>query len=167
MMGVVYCAFDTSNGKLYVGQTWVGFGRRKAQHINSARNPWFLFQYALRSRADSFVWSVLCEVSTQEELDRAEQHFIHELNAQAPHGYNLTEGGYGSRKSDETKEKIRAKHIGKKLTEEHRLKIGNAARDKKHSAEWRANISRGQLGKRSETRSESMKRAWERRRAAS
>ena len=71
--------------------------------------------------------------------------------------------------TEETKEKLRKAHSGKKLTEEHKQKLRLAKLGKKYSAEHRKKISKGNLGKPKSVQarnkqSEGMKIAWARKR---
>lgn len=104
MNGVIYHAFDTTNGKAYVGQTW-DFPERFYRHHLPKREQ-FLFDRSLQKRPDKFVWTTLLELSTQEDLNVAEASFIKELGTRVPNGYNLTEGGKNGRHCQETKDKI-------------------------------------------------------------
>jgi len=95
---IVYTATNTVNGMQYVGVT-----RRKeldvriAQHFRQAksRKPSAgSFQEAiLKYGEDSICFEIIDRVETLSQLDRAERHWIAELNTLRPHGYNLVCGG--------------------------------------------------------------------------
>lgn len=145
MKYTVYLRTNLINGKQYVGQTknfkerekvWKCFKAKYAgKLINSARNKY---------GTDSFETTILKECETQEELNKWEAYYINELNTKVPNGYNLTDGGEGSKgykMPDEQKEKLKGKHIspptefkkgnkpwntGKHLSEETKNKISES-----------------------------------------
>ena len=146
MSGIVYHAFDTETGKGYVGQTIQSLEERIKQH----RKPGpFVFGRAFRKRPEAFVWTVLCKLSVQQDLDDAETAFMKELDTLWPAGYNMMEGGRGGKKTAEHRRKISealkghapAKTVfqnghtsfwkGKKLSPEHAAKIA-ASKRKRH-----------------------------------
>jgi hypothetical protein len=105
MEGVVYHAFDTTNGKAYVGQTWTGLDNRMKEHLgNKTNHP---FANALRSRPETFVWTVLTKVSSQNELDSAELYWGEFFSCMVPSGYNLKLGMSRGRVSEETLHRMR------------------------------------------------------------
>lgn len=118
--GIVYCAFDVSNGKFYIGQTVSGFEIRKLQHLKLSRDfraerKRRLFHNTLRKREDCFAWSVLTTVSNQVDLDLAERYWIKFFESFGDGGYNLNEGGRGhGKRDDSTREKMRMAKLGKK-----------------------------------------------------
>lgn len=122
--GIIYCAFDCSNAKVYVGQTVVAFEKRKKQHLETSQDlrlekKWRLFHRVLHKRAEMFEWSILSTVNSQDELDAAEVYWIRYYDAFGDGGYNLNEGGKGhGRRSESTKEKMRLAKLGKKQSPE-------------------------------------------------
>lgn len=106
---VIYHAFDTSNGKAYVGQTWE-WPYRKKQHLKG--NSYF--DRALRKRPQTFVWTILVsDLENQQELDRAEDAFILEFKTIHPLGYNIRRGGSRGKMHEDSKEKCRKANIGR------------------------------------------------------
>jgi group I intron endonuclease len=65
-------------------------------------------------------------------LDSLEIHFIKQYNT-LNNGYNIQLGGSNGKHSEETKEKLRVLHTGKKLSEETKRKIGEKSKNKKIS----------------------------------
>lgn len=108
-MGVIYCATNKINGKKYVGQTIGKLSQRKRAHksaaIKGVNHP---FYAAIRKYGfKSFEWEVLKELEDDDDLDLYEIRFVKSERSLYPNGYNLTEGGFGCRHSEETKQKIR------------------------------------------------------------
>lgn len=149
-MAWIYILENKINGKCYVGQTCVGFYKRKYAHKISK----YPIGHAIRYHGwDSFnIYSFECD---EEDLDYFERGFIKQMKSFAPNGYNLESGGNKNKHlSEETKRKVsesksgvsvnagrKNPNYGKKLTEEHRIKIGNAIRGRKHSVETRRKLS--------------------------
>lgn len=133
-MAIVYRAFDSSNGKSYIGQTWRDVKRRRWEHETCGRND--PFHNALSVRPEKFEWTILAETHSQERLDELECSFIGEFNSLFPDGYNMKDGGYRGRHTDESKRKIslanagNKKRLGKSFTKESRDKIRNTLKAK-------------------------------------
>lgn len=131
---IVYCAANKINGFKYIGITTKSLEERKRQHFYQVFNEKKknYFYRALRKYGwDNFEWSIIHEASTLEELLEKESFFIKEYKTFKKNGYNETVGGrgcFGWKHSEETKKKISAaskeNNKGKKLTEEHKKKIG-------------------------------------------
>lgn len=130
-------------GKVYIGIT----GRRPERrwHGGSAyrNNPHF-YSSIKKYGWSSFTHEILASGLTKEQACELEIKLIQEHNSTDPsHGYNRSIGGdkttMGYSVSEETKEKIRAKSIGRKNphTEEWNRKIGEANRGHTVSEETR------------------------------
>lgn len=88
MTGIIYRAFDTSNGMSYIGQTRNGLLSRMQQHLRpSAKIKNRKFVNALHKCPSSFVWSILIECHIN-DLDSAEAYWISFLECILD-GYNL------------------------------------------------------------------------------
>ncbi len=110
VVGEIYKITNTTNGKLYIGQTRshrlnhnkyrpFGYLGRFKDHIHEAysnkkHQSRYLNSAILKYGVDSFSCEQIltCEVS---ELDEQEELFISEYNSKYPNGYNLTNGGKG------------------------------------------------------------------------
>lgn len=160
----LYCHTNRINGKQYVGITkrgsekrWGASGYRyKKQAIGAA-----IEKYGW----ENFDHEILLTGLTKEEAEAEEKRFVRELGTLAPNGYNLTTGGnLGCEVSDETREKLRAVHLGKPkrpeaiaktaaahrgktVSEETRRKLSEARKGLKESEEWRRHISEGGKGR--------------------
>lgn len=157
MSGIIYHAFDTTNGKAWIGQTWNTLEERRRDHF-SKRSHCVVFRNALLKRPDAFVWSVLLSgLEAQEDMDKAEDAFILELNTLHPNGYNLKRGGRGGKHSEETKRKMSEKQKGRKMGPsplrgrkmplEHRMKIAVGNTGQVFSDERRRKIGDARRGR--------------------
>lgn len=117
---LIYCCLNRMNGKVYVGKTSAPLRRRWSEHKSAARrgSP-YLFHRALRKYGDgAFEISVLAMADSEAELNRFELHYIQELGAQVPGGYNLRKGGEGGAHSEATRLRICEKALGRRWTPE-------------------------------------------------
>jgi group I intron endonuclease len=132
----VYKIINNKNGKIYVGITNQGVAVRWCKHCSDAnRNSTFSLHNAIRKYGkDNFKVEVIETVNC--EYDWNEEEYIHDYDYLKEReiywikfynsynrkiGYNLTLGGdgtFGRFHSEETKDKIRQKHLGRKLPEE-------------------------------------------------
>lgn len=122
--GIIYKATNLINGKCYIGQTKRSLEERKKSHFVDCFNKSYksIFHNAIRKYGkENFEWEVVCECSSKSELREKEMKYIKENNSFShsynSNGYNLTLGGdglSGHKHSDETKEKCRRSHLGKK-----------------------------------------------------
>jgi hypothetical protein len=117
MNGLVYRAFDITNGEPYVGQVGAlgkTFEDRKSEHLSSKDNV--PFHNALQKRPQAFVWSILTTgLRNQKELDDAEIYWGLYFNClrkkDKSGGYNLRLGQGRTIWSEE--EKFRMSEIQK------------------------------------------------------
>ena len=102
MKNCVYVYTNVVNGKKYVGQA-KDFEKRHKQHIRTALNgdpnshdynvP---FHRAIRKYGiDNFVFEIICDNLTKEEMDYWEIYYIKELDVLVKNnkGYNISSGG--------------------------------------------------------------------------
>jgi group I intron endonuclease len=93
---IVYKSTNIINGKCYVGQTTKPLQKRVQAHLCNSKyerdtSPYF--HRALRKYGENnFIWKVLCECNTKEELNEMEIYHIQ----QNPDNYNIGKGGEGS-----------------------------------------------------------------------
>lgn len=110
VIGEIYKITNTTNGKLYIGQTRshrlnhnkyrpFGYLGRFKDHIHEAnsnkKNQSRYLNYALNKYgAECFTCEKIhtCKV---DDLNKVEKQFIIEYNSKFPNGYNLTDGGKG------------------------------------------------------------------------
>lgn len=120
----VYKVTNTINGKVYVGITNQTFKVRWYKHCSdSLRGSEFPLHNAIRKYGvDNFTIELLEICDTLEQLKEREKFWIIELQSKVDkNGYNLTDGGdgtFGKKLSEETKDKIRQKALGRVVSEE-------------------------------------------------
>ena len=99
MIGIIYKATNSQNGKIYIGQTTTSLAERRKQHIVNAfsnNQRKYPFQLAIKKYGiASFQWSVLDVANTQEELNLKEIKWIAHFKSylDSSKGYNRTPGG--------------------------------------------------------------------------
>lgn len=150
--GIVYRATNKVNGKVYVGITTTALSKRIKGHISSGNNPKkvYKFQRAIRKYGiDSFAFDIIVECLSKEDLCASEVFYINLYQASSQdNGYNLTSGGEGGTHfSEESKQKLRISHLGRKHAEETKLAISAALIGRKVSEETRQKQSLAKKGK--------------------
>lgn len=145
---IIYKAQNKINGKIYIGQTKNVLSKRISEHISSNKFTYFrnaLLKYGVHA----FEFSEVDCSNTQEELNSKEQYWIKFFNCKSPNGYNLTDGGNQNfdfsedikskiiennkrigamRKGVPLSESIKIKLRNFKPSEDHKRKIGEAAK---------------------------------------
>ena len=124
---IVFKTTNNIDGKVYVGQTilndphYLGSGIRIKKAIK---------KYGV----DNFTREILCECSTQEELNEQEIFWIKELDTQNKEiGYNIHKGGNRyTPKDGTTAEKISNTLTGRTLSEETRKKMSESRTGEGH-----------------------------------
>ena len=97
MFGIIYAGENLLTHKIYVGQTVRSLKKRIREHKNNTKS---LIGRALHKYGEeNFVWVILEECDSREQLDEREIYWIKTLNTKFPNGYNLTDGGNSSTKS--------------------------------------------------------------------
>ena len=143
------------NGKVYIGIT-----RRKLEERWEAGKGYksnsLFYKAILKYGWANIKHEVIKSGLTKEEAEIAEIYYISLYNSTNPQkGYNLREGGSTASFSEQTREKQRASHIGKKLPEEQKKKISAAMKGRKvsrgnlghkHSAETKKKMSEARIG---------------------
>lgn len=128
----VYLIQNKINGKKYVGQHVgdnldVYWDRNVWLAENGYEGKRLLYRAIRKYGRDNFIVRPLVIVGSKEELDYYEKELIKVWNLCDPQkGYNLTQGGGGSWgycPDEETRAKMSRSRIGKKMSEENRLKF--------------------------------------------
>jgi len=145
----IYVITNTDNGKKYVGQTCRGVAQRWMQHKSAAKSGLDNYFYrAIRKHGeDAFSIEVVEEIETLEQSNEAERKWIAQLDSiDSNNGYNGTHGGDGSMPTDLTCQKISETRKELFQNPEFKARMAEANTGKHHTAEGRANISKGLEG---------------------
>lgn len=127
----VYAHTNKSNGKVYIGVT--GQDASKRWNNGHGYKGCVMFSRAIEKYGwDGFDHIILKDGLTRDEAAELERQLISEYDSTNPKvGYNCALGGFASGSmSDATKEKIRVANIGKKYSDETRLKHSIAVRSR-------------------------------------
>ena len=116
----IYLLTHMESGKKYIGQS-VNINARWAAHSSRCSKSYIgkaIQKYGWQSFSKEIL--LLCERC---ELNHEEARLIRDHNCVSPNGFNVREGGNQSPHSQETIEKIRAIHLGRKRSQETKDKI--------------------------------------------
>lgn len=92
---IIYKVTNLENNKIYIGKTSYSLESRKAQHLRESKKSTFQFHRALQKySSEKFLWEVIFECDTEEELNLKEIEFIQKFDSYK-NGYNMTLGGEG------------------------------------------------------------------------
>lgn len=95
---------------------------------------------------ENFTLEIIDFADTYEELKEKEKYWIKQYDSMnREKGYNLTEGGdgtFGRMHSEETKDKIRQKAIGRKASEETKKKMSDSQKKYKEAHRAHADVIR-------------------------
>ncbi len=144
-------------GGIYIGQTTRTLGFRLAEHAcHSKLDGKCRKLYAAIRKYGIGVFSIeeLTQAGSRDELDQLEVQLIQSCDAMSRRNYNIMPGGSYGKHSQETKDLLSRIHTGRKQSRERVEKRRVSQIGKKHSDEWKANISAGSRGK---SRSEAFK----------
>lgn len=148
----VYKITNKLNNKVYIGITSKGISARWKDHLWNAEHgcPFKLHNAIRKYGKENFAIELIDYCNSWNELTKKEKYYIAQYKSNEDEfGYNLTEGGdgtFGRLHSEETKEKIRQKAIGREVSEETRRKLSEAGKVRTEGREkyW----SSGEVGKR-------------------
>lgn len=145
----MYKITNNLNGKAYIGQTINSIQERLRTHCapySEGKCPalWSSIQFHGK---DNFTVEILWSEPecSKEELDEKEIELITVHDTLSPNGYNLMEGGHGSRHHEESKKKI--SDAKKKLWEEKGDEIRAQIKERGVSEETRKRMSEGCIRK--------------------
>lgn len=102
-MGYIYKISNSNNDKLYIGQTKCKDPRNRwykhrytARHLERDREVSVLHRAMAKYGLNTFKFEIIEEI-TNELLDEREQYWIKFYNSVIPNGYNITQGGAGTK----------------------------------------------------------------------
>lgn len=147
----VYLITNLTNGKLYVGKT-NNPQRRWSQHLCASRSkqPRLVISRAIKKYGEaSFTYEVLETFQSEPESYWWESWWVQYLGSNYPtSGYNVDQGGQGGKiPSQETRQKLSVKSMGRKFSPETIAKMSAAKLGKKPSPETLAKLSAARIGK--------------------
>lgn len=138
----IYKITNLVNSKMYFG-ICVNIQKRWARHkcgygsrlLSGAFKKYGVAKFSFEHVADAF---------TKEDAQFLEKNFIAENGSMVPCGYNITAGGegaWGVKISEETRQKLRDSHVGKRRTKESIEKQAAALRGRSVAPDVGAKIS--------------------------
>ena len=146
----VYKITNKINNKIYIGITSQGASARFKEHLFAAEHgsPFKIHKAIRKYGRENFIFEIIDFCNNYNELKEKEKYYISLYDSMNDEkGYNMTEGGdgtFGRSHSEETKEKIRQKAIGREIDELTRAKLSEAGkvRTENREAYWNS----GQIG---------------------
>lgn len=110
--------------KWYVGQSWdVDSRLDEYRRLHNCQSQQKIYNALKKYGIDGFNLVILeRDLTDQSSLDIREDFWIIDKNS-IKNGYNIRRGGSHGKHSEESKAKMRAWQVGKKLSEEHKRKI--------------------------------------------
>lgn len=132
----VYKITNKLTNKVYIGITNQGSGARYRHHWYESRigEPSPIHRSMAKYGEENFTLEIIDFADTYDELKEKEKYWIKRYNStDRSIGYNLTEGGdgtFGRMHSEETKEKIRQKALGRKVSEDTKKKMSESRKGK-------------------------------------
>lgn len=132
----VYKITNKLTNKVYIGITNQGSGARYRHHWYESRigEPSPIHRSMAKYGEENFTLEIIDFADTCDELKEKEKYWIKWYNStDRSIGYNLTEGGdgtFGRIHSEETKEKIRQKALGRKASEDTKKKMSESRKGK-------------------------------------
>jgi hypothetical protein len=140
----------------YVGMAMKA--RRPYEHAKEARRStkhshlfhWIRLLQSEGREPAVLTFESLAEDSSRRFVGLVERMYIDSLRRIGHRLTNVAEGGFGGDcgpVSQETREKIRQTHLGRKHSAEHRARVGFASASRVRTPEWRAKLSAALKGK--------------------
>ena len=114
--GYIYKIVNKVNGITYVGQTITSINTRFIQHkYSSTKYNTYLYNAMRKYGIENFTIEQIDTANNLDELNNKEIYWINKLNTKAPNGYNILDGGNGTKgfhHSKETKLILKQKSTG-------------------------------------------------------
>lgn len=146
--GYIYKITNSINGKVYIGQTTIGFDKRYKGSIKNTHNEHLKRAIEKYGEENFIIEKEYDFANSQEELNELEIKYIYEFNStDSNYGYNKTTGGESYSFTQEIKDKISESKKGSSFSEETRAKLsemrkgeGNGMYGKHHTEETKNKI---------------------------
>lgn len=158
-MYYIYRITNIINGKIYIGQTIQPNIRWSNHKSVTKRKPTQCIHHAMKKYGvENFIFEVILTCKTQTDANEVEDVVITQYDSRNNDlGYNIARGGssnsgpahhcYGKKLTQEHKNKIGISQLGKIMSNESKEKIRKSLTGVKRSAECCRNISLGLVGK--------------------
>lgn len=147
----VYLITCSVTGRRYVGLTKQTTRQRLAAHRHSVKAGKTAIARAMRKYGGAtFSIKPLASALSHEDAAAIEVILIAEHGTRSPHGYNLTDGGEGTKGrfwTEEEKERSSPRQKGHPKSEEHRRKIAETLSGRTLPEAHRANIAASGIGR--------------------
>lgn len=152
MVGYIYLNTDLKTGKQYTGQHHYN---KEGELDPNYHGSGVLWTKVLKKRPKELIKEEYIKTCySEEEMNSDEQHYIKVFKTLWPNGYNLTEGGDGGVRCDETRRKISeamkgkpSHNKGKLMSEEQKKKMSESQKGKHHSEETKKKMSISRKGR--------------------
>lgn len=109
---LIYKITNKINGKIYIGQTIQKSARKRwSTHCRGIENSAISLSIKKYGK-ENFLFEVLENCASLEELNKREEFLIQELNTLAPNGYNLKPGGNNHTLPESSRQKISIANSG-------------------------------------------------------
>lgn len=149
MKGCIY-KITSPTGRSYIGQT-INLPQRKSDYkaLNCKKQQKIyhsILKYGWQNHTFDILEEIEHEIFYYEIANACEIYWIKFYDS-VKNGLNIQEGGKNCSLSQETRDKISAKHKGKKHSEEHNEKVRLAAIGRKASDETKQKLSKAKIGK--------------------
>ena len=160
MVGYIYLIIDLTNWKKYVGQHHYHLEKLDSNYHGSG----VLWTKVLKKRPKELIKEEYIKTCySEEEMNSDEQYYIEVFDTLYPNGYNLTEGGDGGVRCDETRRKMSISRKGKPspnkgvpMSEEQKKKLSESHKGKLHSEETKKKMSISRKGRTSPNKGKTM-----------
>lgn len=144
--GYIYKIVCKITGKLYIGQTIGKLSNRLNGHFYDSQkgSTTKIARAFVKYGRDCFAIFPVCRADSRQELNDREIACIRLFNS-VKNGYNISDGGYHSIPSEETRKKMSLAGKGKPKPPGHGEKVSKALKGKKHSESHRRNNVQAQI----------------------
>jgi group I intron endonuclease len=134
------------SGKNYIGRT-CNLKERLRNHRNKGSGCIYVQRSIEKYGIENVDVTILKTVKGAYAANYFETYFVSTFNTLAPYGCNCTPGGDGVNFTEEIAKKISIANTGRKLSEEHKLKLSIVGKGREKTDETRKKLSKAHTGK--------------------